>query len=350
MLLLFNYLTQAKDKIKQIEKSSVSYFFIVLFFVVSFYTYLSQIKEPWNTLGFWSNFSWAFLILTLFSFWLYVKYIGFKQGAFIDCHQLKNPYVALGVFGSMALRMVSFGPLIFLSKLMVDVYEFQYSSMGLVMGSFAIALLFWGCVSHALFHAGLDPKKLIYLGIVMIACSCFFSRYLTILSEPKFLVILIFFYSLGISFLLYSSGLFEVFTCKQEHKPACYYLSGICTLFASLVISPVLKIVLVFRYTYHFLIFSEQAGQARSAFFYLDKGYEAFTKRHPIPGLYSQADNAKVYLAEQIHKQAILAGFVDFCFLLGMFFILSLIFFQIFFARFEKNKALIQSNTCLESQ
>ncbi len=349
MLLLFKFLTQAKDKNTRIEKSSVSYCFIVLLFVGSLYTYLSQIKEPWNTLGFWSNFSWVFLILTLFSGWLYVKCVGFKQGSFIDWYQFKNPYVALGLFGSMALRMVSFGPLIFLSKLMVDVYQFQYSSMGLVMGSFAIALLFWGCVSHALFHAGLDPKKLIYLGIAMLACSCFFSRYLTILSEPKFLVILIFFYSLGISFLLHSSLLFEVSKCPQEHKSATYYLTGICTLFASILIAPILKIVLVFRYTYHFLIFSEQAGQARSAFFYFDKGYEAFSQRHSIPGLYSQAQNAKVYLAEQIHKQSILAGFDDFCFLLGIFFILSLIFFQIFFARFEKNKALTESNSSLES-
>ena len=71
MLLLFNYLSQPNNKIKHIEKSSLSFFFVFLFFVASLYTYLSQIKEPWNTLGFWSNFSWLFLILTFFSFCLY---------------------------------------------------------------------------------------------------------------------------------------------------------------------------------------------------------------------------------------------------------------------------------------
>lgn len=337
LICLYNFLTPINKTESKSSKPKFVSVFVLLVFFLSIYIYLSQLKEQWNTLGFWSNFSWVFLIASGFLAYVFYK-TACKKDPFFDFTLLKNPYSMLGVFGSCALRIMSFGPLIFLSKLMIDVYQFQYSSMGMVIGTFGLGLLFWGVLSHALFHSSFDPKKLILLAVLALAGSCFMTRYLTILSEPIFIVLLILMYSLGISFLLHSPVVFNHSSIAPDSKEKIKFLSQVATLFSSVQVASILKIVLVFRYTYHFLIFSEQAGQVRSKFFYLNKAYEAFSHRQPIPGLYASQENAKIYLADQIHKQAILAGFSDFCFLLGLLFLFCFSVFIFWFLRYKQHK------------
>lgn len=324
--------------------------FTFLMFCLCLKVYIGQLKEPWNTMGFWSTFSWIFLIATVCFGYAFMRLSKKEENPCLDVSALKDPTQALGVFGGMALRLMTFGPLIGFSTLFLEVYEYQFSVAGLVIGTFGLGLLLWGCVTYFFSHyLKIQPKILTLTGIAILSLSCFITRFVTILSEPRFFVLLILIYSFGISLILHSDLILVSSTPASVEKKAALKWKGVISLFASIQATSLIKTIIVYRFTYHFLIFSEQAGQARSKFFYLNKAYEAFSGRQAIPGLYSQADNAKVYLIDQLTKQAYLAGFADFCFLLGLFFLSSLVFFFIFFKRYENNAQIDQSRSIKES-
>jgi DHA2 family multidrug resistance protein len=344
-LLCIYFLIKAPEKAPiVVEKPKKKSIFVTLGFFFCLYLYLSQLKEPWNTMGFFSDFSLILLMITVALGFVFFKQVCNHDPYLFDLRVLKDPHLCLGVFGVFASRLATYGPIILFARLMLDIYLFQYSSMGIVMGSYGLGLLVFGIFSYFLFRSSfLDKKKLVYFALIILASASFTTRYLTILSEPKFIAFLIFFYSLGISFLVRSSTLFDHHCASDYIKHQAQHWLAIASLVASLLVKPIFQIILIFRYTYHFLIFSEQAGQVRAPLFFLHQQYGAFTNQHAIPGLYSAKDNAKVYLADQITKQAYLAGFDDFCFLLGIFYLFSLGFFFILFSRYEKNKAADQS-------
>lgn len=316
-----------KDQIAKFDWKSVIYIFG---FITSFKVYISQVKQPWNTMGFYSNFSMAFLFLSLFFLYNIIKRNLSFEKRLINLRLLKNPSYALAVASGFFLRCCLYGPVIFFPTLFLDIYLYQYSSTGNMIGFFTVGVLIFGALSFYLtFYTKIAQRYLIYFGISILSITCFLAHYITILSEPKFFILLLLMFSLGVSMMVHPEELYrdeaDKATLLEIRKMLAITIQS-----TSILISSILSTISVIRYAYHFLIFSEQASGPQTRFFSFSKQYEAFSKRLPIPGVYQGSSDAKIYFAQQLKDQATLAAYADAVFLLGVLLLFSLLFFIVF--------------------
>ncbi len=134
--LLFTWVLMIETGIYPTPKFDLISFVFFALFLISTLFYLTQVKAPWNTLGFRSNFSIGCMMVS----------IGFLFAFLLRYKRAKSPLFALSIFRRKefticCIAMAFVGVMIFGSSvsfinLLVQMYEYERNMVGIVISMF----------------------------------------------------------------------------------------------------------------------------------------------------------------------------------------------------------------------
>lgn len=301
----------------------ISYAFFSIFLISTLF-YLTQVKAPWNTLGFRSEFSIGCMICSALSLFLFIR--RYKRA--------KSPLFALSIFRrkefsiccfSMAfVGVMIFGSSVAFIDLLIGTFQYEKNVVGKVISVFGFFFGLGGLIPVLL---GKWVKMHVFaaLGLAFIAFSCFVNHSLTIQSTPYDVMHIMALRALGASLAL---GPLTAISLAALPDDLAGQGAAIVTIFRQVggaYGASVITVLSTVRFPFHLTRFSEMVNPYSAAFQnylmkFKDTVIDDFGKSDYLAEKYS-----KGYIISNVVDQAKVAAFDDAFFIFGCIFTLLVV-------------------------
>ena len=303
---------------EKIPRPSFDYlgFFSLVISVFSLLLLVSEVKEPWNTMGWDSLFIKMCWVASLVFFLVFI----------LSCLTHENPLVPLTIFthlrycigalGIVIVGLMIFGVTLIQINLLELVYMYDRWTIGWFVSSVGLIYLIFGLIPMILINR-LPLRIFIISGLSLIILSCFMTEQTTIQSDMRQIGLIQSIHSIGVALLLGTLPVFalSVLPSDEVGKGASFltFLRFTGASFGSAVISMISAI----RENYHSLRFGEQviinSSRYQQYSFNLTKHVVNNSGSSPVEGKRQSTQ----LIIDYIVNQSKIAAFNDAVYVLG---------------------------------
>lgn len=298
------------------EKVDILGLFYLLSMLISMVIFISQVKAPWNTAGWRSAFTFAWILSSLIFFICFIHRCKTAKAPIVRMDLFKSPDVTLGALGSFVGGVILFGCNFSFITLLQQSIVYERIVIGLVMCSFGIAFVAGG-ISFLLVKY-IRPIYLAIFGLTLIAIGCFCNHALTFLSEPIDIIFYLVLRGFGCglatpALLWFMSEKFE----KQEEKAAALDIGVLFQRIGGSLGTSTMTVIITMRQAYHELRFGEQVDIASPRYKQVLFQSSLFLEDKTLGSKSEELGRARDAIINNIIKQANIASFADTFFLIG---------------------------------
>lgn len=315
LFLLWIFFKEVRDTLT--EKVPVDFLEYIYFLGLlgSLVIFFSQVKAPWNTLGWRSTFSLSLVFLiVLFLVLLIARYEKVKVPLF-PFFLLKNKNLTLACIGIMILGMLMFGGITQFIYMLRTSFQYEHITVGLVLSVFGFSIFAFGMLT--LFVKTIPPVYFILLGFVLVAISCFVNHALTFQSEPKDIMFFLSLRGAGIGLALQPLTLFALQSLPEEEGEHAGRLIGCCQQIIGGTASSIISMAIVMRQAFHNLRYGEQVDVYAAHTQNFLRTWKIRMEDVTGESSYQAIKQAKTYLIENLKTQSHIASFDDAFFVIG---------------------------------
>ncbi|MEI8300895.1 MAG: MFS transporter [Chlamydiota bacterium] len=302
--------------------------------------FFSQVKAPWNTLGWRSTFSLIFVFLiVLFLILLIVRYEKVKVPLF-PFFLFKYKNLTLACIGIMILGMLMFGGVTQLIYTLRTAFQYEYITIGLVLSVFGFSLFAFGMLT--LFMKTIPPVYFILVGFSLIALSCFINHALTFQTEPKDIIFFLFLRGAGMGLAWQPLLVFSLQSIPQEEGEHAGRLIGSCQQIIGGTASSIISTMTVMREAFHNLRYGEQVDIYGAHVQNFLRSWQIRMEDVTGQSDYLATIKAKNYLTSNIKIQSHIASFDDVFFVIGWVSVVFIVVLGVssFYSWLREEKAL----------
>ncbi|PCI96006.1 hypothetical protein COB11_00575 [Candidatus Aerophobetes bacterium] len=334
--LLFTWILMKETGVYPTPKFDYISFIFFALFLISTLFYLTQVKAPWNTLGFRSNFSIGCMIVS----------VGFLS-AFLRRYKMsKSPLFALSIFRRKefticCIAMAFVGVMIFGSSvsfinLLIEMYEYERNVVGIVVSMFGFCFGLGGLIPIIL-GKWVKIHFFAIAGLMLVAVSCFVNHSLTLQSTPEDILLILIIRALGTSLAL---GPLTAISLQNMPDDLAGQASAIVTIFRQVGGAYGTALISIFstvRFPYHLTRFAEMVNTNSAAYQdYIARYTNRIIGTTGTPDVLAEK-YSNGYVMANISKQAYIASFDDAFFIFGWMFV-SLTILMIYLAFSKEQK------------
>ena len=238
----------------------------ILFFL-SILTWISTVKTPRNTEGFYSVYSLSILGLCLISFIYFFTHSFLANAPLFSFKIFKTPSFALGVTCLFAVKLTFLSTSTDFVAIMLNNLKYQKLTTGLLISPFGFAIAAAGLTSSYL-EKKIGLTKLIILAVTINIITCFSSHSITIQSEhyEYILIMILRGISLGYSLGPLYSLCIRDFNHQHHHAYPAASLVTLVSLIGSSFGTKLLGLIKALRVPFHTLRFAEQVNKQSPAY------------------------------------------------------------------------------------
>ncbi len=142
----------------------------------------TQVKEPWNTMGWRSGFIVSCWITAALSFAVLAVATFTRPYPLFDHRLLKDPIFITAAIGMAIVGVMVFGVTLTSIGMLENLYRYEKWTVGWFLSSIGFIYCFGGILPSLLVKR-VSPIVFVLLGITLITASCFVSHHITIQSD-----------------------------------------------------------------------------------------------------------------------------------------------------------------------
>jgi predicted MFS family arabinose efflux permease len=280
-----------------------------LTFLVCITVFFSQVKSPWNTLGWVSEFSLLFAFLTILFFILLVVRCKRSQNPLFDLKLMENRSFKLLCIAAGLVGFTMYGSIINDIGLLVSEFQYEHVTTGLILATYGIALFMSGVL--VFFIKGIKPIVFVLIGILVIGISFFAHHALTIQSQPKDVAGLLILRGIGTGICLHSmlSAIQE--RVPQEKVAQASTIISVFRMVIGTISLSLIYLITVTRQVYHTTRFAEQVDIYSGRFKQYIREFQLYGEKKASQNWEEAASRAKRYVIENLYTQAHIAAMND---------------------------------------
>lgn len=278
-------------------------------FITSLVVFFTQVKAPWNTLGWRSDFSHAFALSAIIFVILLVRKCCKSSNPLFNVSLFKNRSVTLLCFASFLVGFTLFGCLLNYIFLLIGYFEYEHITTGLVLCVYGASLFLTGM--GAFFMKNVKPVFFVLAGLLCIAVSFFLNHAVTIQSEPKDILLLHILRGMGTGLCLQPITDLLNSRVAEEDGPDALKLILVFRQLAGFITSPIIMTVTTMRQAYHSLRFGEEVDIYSGRFKYYVRQFQLHAERATSKNWEEAVKRTKEYIISNIQDQAHVAAFND---------------------------------------
>jgi predicted MFS family arabinose efflux permease len=317
-----------------------SYLYYVLGFgmLVLFFT---QVKAPWNTLGWRSDFSLINAAVVILLVGLFVRRCRKDRDPVFHVDLFKHPLMIL--MGLIALVMgFSIWSGTRVVSMLINDFQYEHITTGLILSMFGVAIFVAGGIVFLLRRA--SPFYFVMIGLIFVASSCFAHHAITLQSSPRDITMVLVLRGLGVGMCLYPIGEFLKLRVHPDLEQKCGVMVVTAKAIGAGLVSPIMSVIVVMRQAYHNLRFGEQMNIYSAAFKNYVRGFQLHAEVD-VSQNWTEAKNRAVgYVIQNTTTQSNVLSLNDAFFLLGWLtiaLIMGLCIYEL--VGYRKNKKAITS-------
>lgn len=303
--------------------------------------YLTQVKAPWNTLGFRSDFSniCAFLALACFAFFL-IRYKRINTPLFA-LSMFKRKDFTISCIAMAFVGIMIFGSTVANINLMIGAYEYEKITAGKLISVVGLCFAIGGLIP-VLIGRWVSIHTIAIMGLFFVMLSCFMNHSLTLQSEPKDFLIILGIRALGTSLAL---GPLTAIALLSIPDDLAGQAAAIVTIFRQVggaYGSAIIGIVTTMRFPYHLTKFAEMVNPSSAA---MQDYIIKFTNRgidYGNPDIIAEKQTY-AYLVDNLMRQTQIAAFDDAFYIFGWIFVI-LIFLLAYLQLFPQKREVLTEN------
>jgi len=339
LLLLWLFFKEVRDVLT--PRVPVDFWEYVYFlgFLGSLVIFWSQVKAPWNTLGWRSTFSLSFAFLSLFfTTLLILRYEKVKDPLF-PFFLLKHKNLFFACFGVMILGALIFGGTTQFIYLLRGYYHYEHITIGLVLSVFGFTILLFGMVP--LFLQNVAPIKFVFIGFSLMAISCFINHTMTFLSEPIEIMFFLCLRGAGIGLAMHPLSLFAMEGLEEANLEPSGRLLGSCQQIIGGIGSSLVSTMTVMREAFHGLRYGEQMDIYSARTQNLLRSWKFHLEGVTGQSSYLATKEAKRHLINNVKTQAHIAAFDDVFFVMGWVAVAFVVLLAVHHMRRKKTEQVV---------
>lgn len=308
LIFIWTTFKQIKEFTPRTKIDWIAYIYF-LGFIACFATFFSQVKEPWNTLGWRSDFSFALALSAVIFFALLLMRCHRSANPLINLTLFKNKSFTLLCLASFLVGFTMFGCLISYIFLLIGFFEYEHITTGLVLSIYGISVFISGML--AFFVKGVKPIFFILLGLSCIVISFFINHALTIQSEPIDIIQLMILRGVGTGFCMQPIINLVSDRVPEESGPDALKTILIFRQFAACVSASFINVITVMREAYHSLRFGEEVDIYSGRFRQYVRQFQLYAETSASENWEEAASRAKKYIIDNVRLQSHIASFDD---------------------------------------
>lgn len=292
-------------------------FFCILVFFLTLLLLVTQAKAPWNTLGFRSPFIHGCYFVMLITLAAFLLHSYRNPCALIDLNLFSRVRFCISCAGLIIVGLMVFGVTIELMIILQNDFQYEYWVLGKFVSVVGLIYLLCGIIT-TLFSKMIYPRVFIFIGLILIAISCFLHQLITIQSPPSQIGALIVLRSVGIGLVL--GPITGLALAPFDNKLDVSHAAALATFFRQMGAtfgSSIIALIIQLRTPYHTLRFGESVDIYAASF---RRYYHEFNIRLSEAigqGQYLGQKQSHELIADQIRSQAEIASLNDAIFILG---------------------------------
>jgi len=291
-------------------------FFSLVISVFALLLLVSEVKEPWNTMGLDALFIKICWVVSLLCFILFATSSYFKKHPLIPFSLFTHLRFCLGALGLIIVGLMIFGVTLIQMSLLETVYLYDRWTIGWFVSQVGFIYLLFGIIPMILINR-VPLRIFILLGLTLILLSCFFMEKTTIQSDMWQIGKIQAIHSIGVAILLGPLPVYALSILPPDEvgKGASFltFLRFAAASFGSAVIG----LISAVRLEYHSLRFGEQVqvNSSRYQQYFSELSTHVLRNSGSTPS--AGKEQSRQLIIEYIINQAKIAAFNDAVYLLG---------------------------------
>lgn len=303
--------------------------------------FFTQVKAPWNTLGWRSDFSLINAAVAILLVGLFIRRCRKDPDPVFHSDVFKHPLMILMGFTSLVMGFAIWSGTKVVSMLITD-FHYEHITIGVVLSMFGLAIFVAGAIVFLLRRR--SPFYFITIGLIFVASSCFAHHAITLQSSPRDITMVLVLRGLGVGMCLHPIGEFVKLRVHPNLEQKCGILVGTARVIGGCLVSPIISVIVVMRQAYHNLRFGEQIDIYSAAFKNYVRNFQLHAEVDVSQNWAEAKHRAVGYVIQNTKAQSNVLSLNDAFFLLGWFTIVLIIALCIYeLAEYRKQKKALTS-------
>lgn len=284
----------------------------------------TQVKEPWNTMGWRSPFILTCSFIAVASLICFITHSLLDEDPLFDVRLFTFRPFFVGATSLFFVSMMVFGVTMATLQMLQDYYGYERWKLGLFMSLLGFQYALFGLLPY-LTSRYINFRVWAVLGMALIAYSCYISQFLTIQSDHYELGTVILTRATGVSFSLGPLTVWALFCFDQEMYAKGASLVTFLRQLGGVLGSGLIGMIADTRLPFHALRFGEQVNIYSARFMQYTKDFNEFLTTTRGSSAPESTRQTTTLIIDWIKAQAHIAGILDAEYILGWFYVLMLV-------------------------
>ncbi|MGE3953741.1 MAG: MFS transporter [Parachlamydiales bacterium] len=279
---------------------------------------VTQVKEPWNTLGWRSGFTISCWIVSLLALSLLVYATWTRKYPLLDHRLLKDPVFIISCLGMAIVGVMIFGVTLTSIGMLETIYRYEKWTVGWFLSSIGLIYCLGGILPSLLVHR-VPPVAFALVGIALITLSCFIDHSYTVQSTMGQLFVVISMRAVGVSLTLGPITTFALSDLPHDIAPRGAAIVTFIRQMGGAFGSGIIQTIQITREAYHNARFGEMVNvySPRYEQFYRTLDTHLSTASGPVRG----GEQSTQLIIADILNQSKLASLLDAIWIFGWVFL-----------------------------
>ncbi|MEM1283568.1 MAG: MFS transporter [Chlamydiota bacterium] len=284
---------------------------------------VTQVKEPWNTMGWHSPFILTFSYIAIASLISFITHSLIHEDPLFDVKLFTYRPFFVGATSLFLVSIMVFGVTMATLQMLQNYYGYERWKLGVFMSFLGVQYALFGLLPY-ITSRYINFRIWALLGMTLLAYSCYSSQFLTIQSDEYELGAVVLTRGTGVSFSLGSLTVWALFCFDQEMYAKGTSIITFLRQLGGVLGSGVIGMIADTRLPFHLLRFGEQVNLYSAKFFQYTKNFDdhliSTRGSAPVEG----SKQTTELIIDWLRAQAHIAGIIDAEYILGWLYLLMI--------------------------
>ncbi|NGX57936.1 MAG: Multidrug export protein EmrB [Chlamydiae bacterium] len=288
---------------------SITVFLLSLLFIVT------QVKAEWNTLAWRSTFIISCALTSVFSLIVFLWNSLTHPTPLFNLSLFLHRQFFLGCLCMLVVGFMVFGVTLATLGILQNIYNYEWIRLGWFMSLVGFTYFAVGAIP-SLTIRWINPRVFIYIGLGLIAASCFLSQSITIQSDKYEIGAIVFLRSSGIALSLGPIAVLSLSVFEGDAYAKGSSLINFIRMLGGVFGSALIQLISAYRMPFHSLRFGEMVNVESARYQqYFAELFTTITEKGSNPEL--GVHQTRELIIEWITSQAEIAAILDAEYVLG---------------------------------